>query len=135
LVYQVLICPWVDASSFDTDSFSYFGNGLWLSKANMHWYRNHYIKNQEQAMHPFVSPLLAEDINGLPPTLIITAEFDVLRDQGEAYAHRLKEAGIPVKCTRYKGVLHDFPIFPGPFDQAKDAIYEISTALQIAFNK
>jgi acetyl esterase len=133
LAYQVLICPWVDTSSFDTDSFRCFGEGLWLSKATICWYRDHYLCNQEQATFPFVSPLLAEDVSGLPPALVITAEFDVLRDQGEAYAHRLREAGISVQLTRYSGMLHDFAIFPGIFDQAKDAIDEISDALRRVF--
>jgi acetyl esterase len=133
LKFQVLICPWVDSSSFETNSFRYFGDGLWLPKANMDWYRSHYLQNQEQAIHPFVSPLLEDDLRGLPSALVITAEFDVLRDQGEAYAHRLEETGISVQCTRYRGVLHDFVIFPGLFDQAKAAIDEICTALQRAY--
>lgn len=133
LVYQVLICPWVDASSFDTESFRYFGDGLWLSKAAMCWYRNHYLCDQEQTLLPFVSPLLTKDVSRLPPALVITAEFDVLRDQGEAYARRLQGVGISVQCTRYPGVLHDFVVLPGLFDQARKAIDEISTALQKVF--
>lgn len=135
LVYQVLICPWVDSSSFDTDSFRYFGDGLWLSKAAMCWYRKHYLCSQEQALLSLVSPLLTKDLSRLPPALVITAEFDVLRDQGEAYARRLQEAGIPVQCTRYPGVLHDFVVFPGLFGQARKAIDEISTALQRSFEQ
>ncbi len=134
LAYQVLICPWVDASSFNTASYHYFGDGLWLSTANMIWYRNHYLQNQEQAKTYLVSPLIAEDLSGLPPTLIITAEFDVLRDEGEAYANRLRAAGVPVQCTRYNGMLHDFVTLPGVFPRAKDAIDEICTTLQTAFN-
>lgn len=135
LEYQVLICPWVDSSSFDSDSFRYFGDGLWLSTAAMCWYRNHYLCKQEHALLSFASPLLAKDVSRLPPALVITAEFDVLRDQGEAYARRLQEAGIPIQCTRYPGMLHDFVIFPGLFGQARKAIDEISTALQRAFKQ
>lgn len=133
LKYQALICPWVDSSSFETDSFRYFEDGLWLSKASMCWYRDHYLQNQEQAVDPLVSPLLMDDLSGLPPALVITAEFDVLRDQGEAYAHRLEEAGVAVQCTRYRGMLHDFAVLPGLFDRAKDAIDEICRALQRAY--
>lgn len=134
LAYQVLICPWVDAFSFNTASYHYFGAGLWLSTANMIWYRNHYLQNQEQAKTVLVSPLLAEDLSGLPPALIITAEFDVLRDEGEAYANRLRAAEVPVQCTRYNGMLHDFVTLPGVFPRAKDAIDEICTSLHKTFN-
>ncbi|UCE18515.1 MAG: alpha/beta hydrolase [Gemmatimonadota bacterium] len=135
LIFQVLICPWLNLSSFATESYHYFGDGLWLSAANMKWYRNHYLQNKGQAMSPSVSPILADDLGGLPPAFVITAEFDVLRDEGEAYAHRLREKGIPVLCTRYEGMLHDFVILPGIFDRAQDAIDEICQALQVAFRK
>lgn len=134
IIYQVLICPWVDSSSFNTDSFRFFGNGLWLSKANICWYRNHYLEDLKQATHPFVSPVLIENLQNLPPALVITAEFDVLRDQGEIYAHLLQNASVPVQCTQYKGMLHDFVVLPGLFDQAKKAIEEISTTLIKVFN-
>lgn len=135
LVYQVLICPGLDWSNTETDSFRFFGDGLWLSKTNFGWYRNHYLKNPKQALDPQVSPLLAKDVSELPPAFILTAEFDVLRDQGEAYAERLKKADVPVTCTRYQGMLHDFVTVPGLFDQAWKAIDEICTALKSAFGK
>jgi acetyl esterase len=133
LIYQVLICPWVDLSSCDRDSYRYFGEGIWLSTQNVHWYRQHYLQNLEQAATPMVSPLLAEDLSGVPPALVITAEFDVLRDEGELYAKRLQEEGISVQYTRYQGMLHDFVILPGLFDRAKEAIDEICLALKNAF--
>lgn len=133
IVYQVLLCPWVDSSSFETDSFGYFGDGLWLSKAAMCWFRDHYLSSRDEAMQEHVSPLLAKDVAGLPPALVITAEYDVLRDQGEAYARRLQDAGVPVVCTRYPGMLHDFIVYPGLFDAAKAAIAEINAALAGAF--
>ncbi|MGE5315657.1 MAG: alpha/beta hydrolase [Acidobacteriota bacterium] len=133
LLLQVLICPWVDSSSFDTDSFRFFGDGLWLSKEAMCWYRNHYLCSPGQAFDTHVSPILAEDLSGLPPALVITAEFDVLRDQAEVYARRLQASGIPVTCTRYPGMLHDFALYPGLFDQACAAIGEITAALRRAF--
>ena len=133
LIYQVLICPWVDASSFATESYKYFGNGLWLSTESMNWYRNHYLKNEEQRTSYLVSPMLTENLEALPPALIITSEFDVLRDEGEAYAERLKSAGVKVQCTRYAGMLHDFVTLPGLFNKANDAIDEMCTALENAF--
>lgn len=135
IIYQVLISPWVDLSSTETDSYKYFGEGLWLSTKNINWYRSHYLESMEQAKDNFVSPLLAKNLGGLPPALIITAEFDVLRDEGEAYAARLKSAGIDVKLIRYSGMLHDFVTLPGLFDKAKEAIAEICESLQKAFYK
>jgi acetyl esterase len=133
LMYQVLICPWLDLSSTDTESYHYFGDGSWLSTASIQWYRSHYLQHQEQAWHYSVSPLLAEDLNGLPPAFVVTAEFDVLRDEGEAYAHRLSKAGVQAHCARYPGMLHDFVILPGLFDRAQNAIDEICQRLSAAF--
>lgn len=131
----MLICPVLDWSNFETDSFRFFGNGLWASKVSMLWSRDLYLQNPEQAFDPRVSPLLAKDLSGLVPTHIMTAEFDVLRDQGEAYAERLQEAGVPVTCTHHRGMLHDFVTVPGLFDQAWKAIDEICAALKTAFKK
>ncbi len=135
LAYQLLICPITNVSSFDTESYRYFGEGLWAPKALAQWAVKHYLSDEGQAQHPYVSPLLAEDLSELPPALVITAEFDTLRDEGEAYAKRLSEAGIAARCTRYDGVLHDFPVLAGVFDQAKDAIKEAATALRSALAK
>jgi acetyl esterase len=133
LIHQVLICPWVDLSSTDSESFRYFGEGPWLSRANIEWYRRHYLDHVDQATDPLVSPLLAARSDGLPPATVITAEFDVLRDQGELYARRLQEAGCVVRCRRYTGALHDFVILPGLFDLAKEATDDICRDLRTAF--
>ncbi len=133
LVCQVLICPWVDLSTSATESFRVFGEGLWLSEASIHWYRSHYLESMEQSLHPRVSPLLMNDLSRLPPTLIVIAEFDVLRDQEYAYAERLQEGGVSVSCTQYDGMIHDFPTVPGLFNRAQDAIDEICMALRMAF--
>jgi acetyl esterase len=135
LVFQLLICPVTNVASLDTDSYRYFGDGLWLSKALVEWGIDHYLENEIQAQNPYVSPLLARDLSELPPALVLTAEFDVLRDEGEAYARRLKEAGTPASYTRHSGVLHDFPLLTAVFPQAKDAIGEASAALRQAFTK
>lgn len=135
LCYMALICPWVNLSSTTTDSYRYFGKGLWLSTENIGWYRNHYLQNIEQAKSPMVSPLLAESLKGLPPALVLTAEFDVLRDEGKALADRLEQDGVQVIYTCYKGMLHDFVSVPGLFDKAKEAIDEICVSIKNAFNK
>ena len=135
LAHQLLICPTTDVSSFDTDSYRHFGEGPESLKALGQWAVKHYLTEKEQAQHPLVSPLLAKDLGQLPPALVITAEFDTLRDEAEAYARRLREAGGVVTCTRYDGMIHDFPVFAAVFDQAQDAIDEAATALRGAFAK
>lgn len=131
LSLQILICPWVDLSdASETEaSFRHFGGGLWLSRANLRWYRDHYVERAESAEHSLASPLRAERFQGVPPALIITAEFDVLADQGRAYALRLEEAGVPVTFRQYPGMLHDFVVLPGKFTEARAAIEQITEAL------
>lgn len=134
IVKQVLICPALDMSSKNTDSFRFFGEGPWLSKADTEWVVGHYLKDEAQALSPFVSPLLADDLKGLPPALVITGEFDVFRDEGEAYANRLKDAGVPVICSRYNGMVHDFMgIGLDLFDRARDAVAEVASELRKVF--
>ncbi|MEW6364048.1 MAG: alpha/beta hydrolase [Acidobacteriota bacterium] len=133
LAHQLLICPWVDLSSTDTESYRMFGDGPWLSTAGICWYRDHYLESLEQARNPDVSPLLAGDLRGLAPATIVAAEFDVLRDEGDAYAAKLKESQVPVTCIRYAGVLHDFATLPGLFSRANDAIEAMAAALRVAF--
>ena len=106
---QLLFYPVTDAA-FDTGSYNQFAEGYFLSRAAMKWFWDQYIPDGPQRSHPTVSPLRAtiEQLQGLPETLIITAEADVLRDEGEAYANRLREAGVPVTAVRFQGIIHDF---------------------------
>jgi acetyl esterase len=133
LQYQVLIYPVVDLSSFDTNSYREHGEGYILTRDSMEFYRSHYVKNVEDATHTYASPLLAEDLHGLPPALVLTAEVDVLTDEAEAYAHRLKEAGVPVTYRCYRGMIHPFLSLAGVVDRAKDGIHEIAGLLRAAF--
>ncbi|MFF5989295.1 alpha/beta hydrolase [Prauserella flavalba] len=106
---QVLFYPVTDAN-FGTGSYERFATGYFLSRAGMRWFWDQYTTDPAQRAEITASPLRAslDDLAGLPPALVITAEADVLRDEGEAYAARLRRAGVPVVATRYQGVIHDF---------------------------
>jgi len=107
--FQVLFYPVTDAK-FDTKSYKQFENGPWLTKKSMEWFWNSYLPNKEDVKKITASPLRAslEDLEGLPPALVITNQNDVLRDEGEAYANKLMQAGVPVTAVRYLGTMHDF---------------------------
>jgi acetyl esterase len=109
IAYQVLFYPTVDAD-FETDSYREFAEGPFLTRNAMKWFWSQYAPDVARRAEPTASPLRAplDELRGLPPALIITAEFDVLRDEGEAYARRLREAGVPVAAVRYLGAIHAF---------------------------
>jgi acetyl esterase len=92
----------------------------------------HYLNNLEDGKHPYASPLQADDLTGLPPALVITAGYDPLRDEGEAYASRLKEAGIAVEATRYDGMIHGFFWMPGVLEQGNKCVEQAAEALKRA---
>ncbi len=133
LTYQLLIYPATDVSSANTDSHRNYADGYFLTRGDGEWFCGHYLNCEEDRLHHRASPLLAPDLSGLPPALVITAEFDVLRDEGESYAKRLKKAGVSVKCTRYKGMIHGFMSMDGLLNQAGTGIEEASAALCEAF--
>ncbi|MFD8481028.1 alpha/beta hydrolase [Kitasatospora sp. NPDC059673] len=109
LVHQVLFHPVTDAS-FDTPSYRGFATGYFLRRDAMQWFWDQYTADLTQRAEITASPLRAtvEDLKGLPPALVVTAEADVLRDEGEAYAAKLREAGVQVTAVRFQGVIHDF---------------------------
>lgn len=106
---QVLLWPVTDAN-FETDSYKKFGEGRFLSRNMMIWFWDNYLPDKNARKEIYASPLQAtlEQLKGLPPALIQTAENDVLRDEGEAYARKLNEAGVEVTLTRYGGLIHDY---------------------------
>jgi acetyl esterase len=113
--FQVLFYP-VTNANFDTPSYMTYQNGYWLTRDAMKWFWDSYLTNHTNVKDPTVSPLQAsvEQLKELPPALIINGENDVLRDEGEAYALKLSEAGVPVAAVRYHGTIHDF-VMLNPF--------------------
>jgi len=126
LASQVLIYPVTDVSSFETDSHRDFAEGYFLTRAAMNWFTGHYLPSADVTRHPEVSPLLAPNVGGLPPALVITAEFDPLRDEGEAYAQRLRQAGVPVTVSRYPGMIHGFVSMRGVLAGGRQATQEVA---------
>jgi acetyl esterase len=111
LAAQVLFFPTVDAG-FDSDSYRQFAAGPYLDERTMRWFWDHYLPDHADRVDPTASPLRAplDALRGLPPALVITAESDVLRDEGEAYARRLADAGVGVTAVRYLGTIHAFVV-------------------------
>lgn len=129
IALQILVYPVTDLSSFETPSYGEFAEGYGLTAAEMEWFRAQYLGHRDDARCIQASPLLAPDLHGLPPALVITAECDPLRDEGEAYAKRLQEAGVPVRLTRYAGMIHPFFSMAGGVPEARQAIAEVAAAL------
>ncbi|WP_246009385.1 alpha/beta hydrolase [Brevibacillus fluminis] len=106
---QLLFYP-VTNASFDTESYKQFATGYYLRRDVMQWFWDQYTTDPKQRAEIYASPLRAttEQLRGLPPALVITDEADVLRDEGEAYAAKLRQAGVPVTAVRVLGTIHDF---------------------------
>ncbi len=130
---QVLIYPALDAAHLDTASYGMFATGYGLDRANMERFIGMYLPLPDNRKAPYASPLLAGDHGGLPPALILTAAFDVLRDEGEAYGERLAAAGGAVRAIRYPGMIHGFVSADRLLVQARQATDEIAAALRSAF--
>jgi len=133
LDFQVLLYPITD---YDLNNKTYIENadGYFLTRTEMTWYWEHYVEKAEDCWHPHVSPLRASDLTRLPPAFVITAEFDVLRDEGEAYARQLQAAGVAAKLRRYDGMIHGFIRRYPFFDQGRVAIDEIGRELRTALS-
>ena len=128
LDFQLLIYPVADAAC-DTGSYRDFAEGFGLSAVTMRYCWNCYLERPEQGNESLVSPLRAKNLSGLPPALVVLAEFDVLRDEGEAYAAKLREAGIRVEIQRFDGLIHGFLTLAGVVDRAKLATKQIGESL------
>jgi acetyl esterase len=124
LKFQLLIVP-VTNYAFDTSSYAENGEDYILTKGEMEWFWSHYLQNPDDGANPYASPLRAPDLTGLPPAFVSTAQYDPLRDEGLAYAARLRDAGVAVTDRCYEGMIH---MVQGP-----QAMVDMTEALRQAF--
>lgn len=129
LAAQLLLYPATDAD-FDTPSYHANAAGYMLTRAGMMWYWDHYLPDRARRSDPDAAPLRTERLAGLPPAVVVTAEFDPLHDEGEAYARRLADAGVPVRGFSYDGLIHGFLRRYRLLDRGPSAIDEIARALR-----
>jgi acetyl esterase len=132
LAFQLLVYP-VTARDFGTVSYRQNAEGYGLNLDGMRWYWDLYLQSPADASNPYAAPLVAQNLKGLPPALVITAEYDPLCDEGEAYAKRLQDAGVATTCRRYDGMIHGFFGMTAVVDKGKQAMAEACAALQQAF--
>lgn len=128
---QVLAYPATDLDAVFPSTIEY-GEGYFLTRGEMEWFHNSYLVDRSQASDPYISPLRAKDLSRLPPAVVLTGEYDPLRDQGEAYAGRLRLSGSPVVGVRFTGATHGFLSFPGT-RIATNALSLVGTSLRSAF--
>ena len=133
LVGQLLVYPNTDQLA-DDQSMRAADDRFLFNRHSVDWYRQHYLANPGDAAHPLASPLRAESLAGLPPALVITAEYDPLRDQGEAYARRLADEGVPVELSRYPGMAHGFFTMIGTLGASRAAIAQAASRLRAWFD-
>ena len=132
LSYQVLLYPVTDFSGDYPSRHKY--NGYFLTQEDMKYFENHYLTKEEDRKNIYLSPIQADDLTGLPPALVVTAGYDPLHDEGEAYAKRLKEAGVNVDYYCYEDMIHAFLLFGGMLKKANKAVVElIAYSLKKAF--
>ena len=130
LVYQVLLYP-VTNYAFNTASYQKNDQGYFLEKEEMIWFWKLYLRSEADGDNAYASILRASNLRGLPPALIITAEYDPLLDEGAAYADRLQKAGVPTICTYYKSMIHGF--LNMNFSQSEKGRQELYSTLKSAF--
>jgi len=130
---QWLLYPTIEPQ-FDAASYERFSEGYGLTRRDMQWFWDQYAPTAEMRANPLVVPTCAADLSGLPPAHIITAEYDVLRDEGEGYAAKLQAAGVPTALERWEGTLHGFIHFAEAFDDAKRAIADLGRRMKAALH-
>jgi acetyl esterase len=132
LALQALIYP-VTNCAFDTASYHQYASGYGLTRDMMRYFWKSYLSRPADANLPAASPLQAADLTGLPPALVLTAQYDVLRDEGEAYAARLAQAAVPVRCTRYLEMNHGFVQLGAFCEPALQGLMEIAASVRTTF--
>ena len=132
IALQLLVYPAADPSG-DLPSVREFGTGHYLTLETMEWFGLQHAARGEHRGDPYLWPILAPSLRGLPPALVITAEADPIRDGGERYAARLQNEGVPTQLIRYDGMLHGFFMYPSVFDRSREAVRDAAAALRIAF--
>jgi acetyl esterase len=133
LRFQLLVYPPTDLTRYDRPSTLKNATGFFLTRATSMWFKANYAPRPEDKANPYASPLLAPDLRGLPPALVITAEYDPLCDEGEAYSARLRDAGVRTTLSRYAGTIHGFFSMYGFLDIGRRAHDEAASALREAF--
>ena len=134
IAFQLLVYPVTDGIDFGRASYRDNAEGYLLTAEAMHWFWDHYAPTPDDRRHPYASPLLADDLSGLPPTLVMTAEYDPLRDEGEDYARALARAGVDARFVRYDGFIHGFFAHTRTIDDTREAMSDACAALRAAFN-
>ena len=132
IAHQLLVYPVTDRN-YQTASYIDNAAGYMLARDAMRWYWDAYLASDADAANPYAAPMQAQNLSGQPPALVITAEYDPLRDEGEAYGRRLREAGVDAAITRYDGMIHGFFGMVGVMDQSRVAVNQAADALQAAF--
>ena len=132
IAFQLLLYPVTDRS-VGTESYREFASGYGLTRANMQWFWDCYLTATAERDNPEASPLRAKSLKGLPPAFVLTVHSDVLRDEGEAYAKQLHEAGVPVECVRVRAVTHGFLRMGAVYPQADHGLTVLAEALRAAF--
>ena len=131
LKFQLLIYPMVDFYD-QSPSMQHYSKDYFLTREGMDWFTESYLPNREAGLEPSASPTNATDLRGLPPAMVLTAECDPLRDQGEAYARKLQGAGVAVELKRYEGMFHPFFQFGAVLDTARVAMKDAASAVREA---
>jgi acetyl esterase len=133
ICYQLLLYPSTKLAGEPTVSMKENSEGYFLTSGTMAWFRDCYLNSEEDKQNPKASPMLFGNFKDLPPTLVITAEYDPLRDEGEEYADKLAEAGVQVEKVRYNGTIHGFISMAAVINQGKEALNKAGNALKNAF--